>query len=440
MIPGLGGRRVPALRRHAPQHVRRRAARARRDARSARRVLASASRGRSPAPRATARPRRPGWSRPEHVRRHRGRCPPSCSRPRPPSARCSPTPPTRRPAGYEPMHVNFGLVPATAETRARQARAVCGVRRARAARSWPRGSPDRDDLFGPEVTRCLSQTRRPDELVDRVPGRTCGRARRLAATAARLLGGPARAISSGPSASGVDPIASDPPPDAALSWRDGSGGLRAAHDRAPALGGAVVLRVPGRRGTRRLGPVVGARDAKIPSRLPTSFPTTCSTRCSRRPTRATPTGLRDRAILELLYATGARVSEVVGLRRRRRRLRHRVRSRLCGKGAKERIVPVYEVALEACATTCATAGRALGIDRSRGPPLPLHARAAALGDADTPDLQAIRCQRPVRRSGISPHSMRHTFATHLVEAARICARFRSCWAMLPCLPPRFILT
>ena len=60
MIPGLERRRVPALRRDAPQHVRRRAARTRPDARPARSTVASASPVRSPAPRATARPPRPG--------------------------------------------------------------------------------------------------------------------------------------------------------------------------------------------------------------------------------------------------------------------------------------------------------------------------------------------------------------------------------------------
>ena len=57
---------------------------------------------------------------------------------------------------YEPMHVNFGLVPPLPAARARQARTLRRVRAAGAARHGVRGSPSADDLFGPEVVRWLT--------------------------------------------------------------------------------------------------------------------------------------------------------------------------------------------------------------------------------------------------------------------------------------------
>jgi integrase/recombinase XerD len=126
-----------------------------------------------------------------------------------------------------------------------------------------------------------------------------------------------------------------------------------------------------------------------------------------QPEPTTPRGLRDRAMLELLYATGLRVSELVGLQRGDIKMDLGL-VRCVGKGSKERIVPVGEPALEAV--------RAYLASRRDAAP------ALFLGNKGRP-LTRVACWRIIRRYGrqaglrtpISPHTLRHSFATHMLE-------------------------
>jgi integrase/recombinase XerD len=152
---------------------------------------------------------------------------------------------------------------------------------------------------------------------------------------------------------------------------------------------------------------------KMPARLPNVIPDEALQALLGAPDRGTPLGLRDAAVLELLYATGARVSELVGLKVSDVDF-GQGQVRLYGKGSKERIVPVYELAL---------ASVKVYLRESR----PLLERPPAqtrlfLSSRGLP-LSADAVRRLFRRyakiagvgSGVSPHSLRHTFATHLVE-------------------------
>lgn len=131
------------------------------------------------------------------------------------------------------------------------------------------------------------------------------------------------------------------------------------------------------------------------------------------PDDRSPVGVRDRAILELLYATGIRVSELSGLDVSDfDPSSHQVR--VLGKGAKERIVPVHPKA-EARLRTYLRDGRPKHVR------LPTDALFLSIrGNRMSTD--AIR--RVFKRhlaatssaSGLSPHSLRHTFATHMLEA------------------------
>ncbi|RMG50157.1 MAG: site-specific tyrosine recombinase XerD [Gammaproteobacteria bacterium] len=128
----------------------------------------------------------------------------------------------------------------------------------------------------------------------------------------------------------------------------------------------------------------------------------------------TPEGVRDRAMLELLYATGLRVSELVGLTLEQVNLEHGV-IRVLGKGSKERLVPVGEEAEEQVRHYLAEARpellrgregtRALFVTR-RGGPMTRQAfwymikRRARQADIEKP---------------LSPHVLRHAFATHLLN-------------------------
>ena len=129
---------------------------------------------------------------------------------------------------------------------------------------------------------------------------------------------------------------------------------------------------------------------RLPSRLPTVIPDDALVRLLAAPDVSTPIGLRDRAVLELLYATGARVSEVVGLRISDLDF-GQGQVRLFGKGAKERLVPVYEVALSSVRTYLREGRPSLMAESCRGPRLPLLARSAALGRCRTAALQEIHC-------------------------------------------------
>jgi integrase/recombinase XerC len=118
-----------------------------------------------------------------------------------------------------------------------------------------------------------------------------------------------------------------------------------------------------------------------------------------------PIAVRDRAILELLYATGLRVSELAGLTVEDVRDRDLVR--VMGKGSRERVVPVGSTARKALADYLAAA-RPLLAGVAAGQHLWVGARGGPL------DVRGIR--RAVRsRAGTFPHALRHSFATHLLE-------------------------
>jgi integrase/recombinase XerD len=138
-----------------------------------------------------------------------------------------------------------------------------------------------------------------------------------------------------------------------------------------------------------------------------------------------PTGLRDRAMLELLYATGIRVTELIQLRLSSLDMQLGL-VRVTGKGNKQRLVPVHATALEAVSRYAATGRPALL--RARSSP---HLFVTARGGPMTRQAfwAAIKVQG--KKAGIfhnlSPHVLRHTFATHLLEGG---ADLRSVQAML----------
>ena len=129
-----------------------------------------------------------------------------------------------------------------------------------------------------------------------------------------------------------------------------------------------------------------------------------------------PIGLRDAALLELLYATGARVSEAVSLSTDDLDLDGDVPVvRLFGKGRKERIVPVGSFAVDALDAYRVRARPALAA-RGRGETVFfLNSRGGALSRQSA--WTAIRRAAQAADLGdrISPHTLRHSFATHLLE-------------------------
>jgi len=134
-----------------------------------------------------------------------------------------------------------------------------------------------------------------------------------------------------------------------------------------------------------------------------------------QPEVATPRGLRDRALIELLYATGMRVSELLALRPADVNLESSYL--ICtGKGDKQRIVPIGDVAA-AWVRRYASEARARLLGRRRSPRLFVNARGGgpALSRVGFwKILKAYAVQAGLPRT-LSPHMLRHSFATHLLE-------------------------
>ncbi|MCY0870105.1 MAG: tyrosine recombinase [Firmicutes bacterium] len=126
----------------------------------------------------------------------------------------------------------------------------------------------------------------------------------------------------------------------------------------------------------------------------------------------TPAGLRDRAILELLYATGVRVSELVALDADQIRAAGRV-LQVIGKGQRPRIVVYGEYAAIAM-TAYLTRVRSVAA-RPDEAALFVNLRGSRLTDRSVRRILAGYVDQLALARGISPHSLRHTFATHLLE-------------------------
>jgi integrase/recombinase XerC len=140
------------------------------------------------------------------------------------------------------------------------------------------------------------------------------------------------------------------------------------------------------------------------------------------PDASTPLGRRDRAILELFYASGLRLSELVGLDLDDLNLGRRI-VRVLGKGRKERQVPLNVPAARALKTwlqdrlklrTGVSAAEARGA-AARREPIFVNARGARLSGRSVERLVARYVNASGTRLGISPHALRHSFATHLLE-------------------------
>lgn len=130
-----------------------------------------------------------------------------------------------------------------------------------------------------------------------------------------------------------------------------------------------------------------------------------------------PRSLRDRALLEFLYGTGARISEATGLDVDELQLNDDPVVRLAGKGGKHRIVPVGSYAVQALGAYLVRARPALAVASKRVAVVPavfLNARGGRLTRQGAWGI----LQSAARRAGladVSPHTLRHSFATHLLD-------------------------
>jgi integrase/recombinase XerD len=130
------------------------------------------------------------------------------------------------------------------------------------------------------------------------------------------------------------------------------------------------------------------------------------------PDPARPAGLRDRAMIELLYATGLRVSELVGLRLPQLHLRGGYVLAF-GKGSKERVVPIGEEAEHSLGRYLAEVRPAMA--RGRHDAVFVSSRGTAMSRQQFWRILKAHGRGAGIRSALSPHVLRHSFATHLLE-------------------------
>ena len=128
----------------------------------------------------------------------------------------------------------------------------------------------------------------------------------------------------------------------------------------------------------------------------------------------TPRAVRDRALLELLYGCGARISEIVGLDVDELDLDSGT-VRLLGKGSKERIVPVGSYARAAVSGYLVRARPGLAAASHGSPALFLNVRGGRLSRQSAWTVLRAAAERAGIRKPISPHTLRHSFATHLLD-------------------------
>lgn len=158
---------------------------------------------------------------------------------------------------------------------------------------------------------------------------------------------------------------------------------------------------------------------KQPKRLPKALALNQVQSLLDVPDRDTPAGLRDAALLELLYGTGARVSEVLALDVDDITTQlddPEAGLRLFGKGRKERIVPLGSYA-RAAVSAWLVRGRPrfIGAAKRPGPALLLNARGNRLSRQSAYNVLAATGEAAGLAVRVSPHTLRHSFATHLLD-------------------------
>jgi integrase/recombinase XerD len=214
----------------------------------------------------------------------------------------------------------------------------------------------------------------------------------------------------------------------AIGEQDVSGFLRSLRDgdaEHSALGASSAARaVVAVRGLHRFllreglapgDPAIAVRPPTPPRRLPKAISLEHVERLlSAAVADGTPLALRDRALLEVLYGTGSRISEAVGLDRDDLDL-HAGTVLLRGKGGKQRIVPVGSYARDAVEAYLVRARPQLAATGRSTPALFLNARGGRLSRQSAWTVLRTVAGRAQLATHISPHTLRHSFATHLLD-------------------------
>ena len=162
----------------------------------------------------------------------------------------------------------------------------------------------------------------------------------------------------------------------------------------------------------KTNPTETLRSPRLPKRLPRVLTKDDAAALMAFPTGPSPLSLRDRALLETMYSTGARVSEVVGINLNDLDEADGIVS-LKGKGRKERLVPIGDVALQAIREYRRSLKPIPG-NRHPSSPMFLNHRGGRLTTRSVAKMVARYSSRLVS-GAVSPHALRHSYATHLLD-------------------------
>jgi integrase/recombinase XerD len=168
-----------------------------------------------------------------------------------------------------------------------------------------------------------------------------------------------------------------------------------------------------RRGIRGDDPLAQAPPPRRPRRLPHALPLADIERLLGQPAGDRPIALRDRAMLELAYASGLRVSELCALERSQLDLRGRVVS-VTGKGGRQRVVP-FGRAAEQALREYLERGRPVLCARARHDGAFANARGGRLSRMGFWKILRGHARGAGIGGRVHPHALRHSFATHLLE-------------------------
>jgi len=167
-------------------------------------------------------------------------------------------------------------------------------------------------------------------------------------------------------------------------------------------------------GTLATDPTLRVKSPKLPRRLPKPLTEPQVEALLAAPDTESTLGLRDRAMLETLYATGLRVSELVGLKRSQIGFDTGV-VRVLGKGSKERLVPLGEEAIAWLKRYLATARPLLAKDAKTDAVFVTARRAPLTRQAFWQSIKRYAIRADIPTTKLSPHTLRHAFATHLLN-------------------------
>jgi integrase/recombinase XerD len=196
-----------------------------------------------------------------------------------------------------------------------------------------------------------------------------------------------------------------------LTWRKRAG-LATASIKLEAVAIRIFFRFLVARKVLRDDPAEHLATPRIEGYLPETLNRDQIERLLESVTESDPLGLRDRAMLELLYASGLRVSELCGLRLEALHLQEEF-VRVTGKGNKTRLVPVGSKAREALERYLASERPNL-VAKKTGGEVFLSVRGKKLTNQRIWQLVKLYAARAGLESNVYPHIFRHSFATHLL--------------------------